>query len=88
MPAPEPSAGGCPLALDVDGSVEVINTFDASASFDPRPCGQDPSDVSYNWEVLYPPLLQGGPYTSVGISGYLTPGETLARPEHLWPPRT
>lgn len=76
-PPQNPSGGGCPLLSILDGSADVINDFDASASFDPRACGQDPGAVSFKWEILFPPTLQGALYASNGISGYLTPHLTI-----------
>jgi len=76
-PAQNPSGGGCPLANTLDGSADVINVFDASSIVDPRACGQDPHALSYKWEILFPPTLQGAVYTSNGISGYLTPVLTI-----------
>ena len=80
-PSQSPSGGGCPIAtLDgsaQDGSTEVRNVFDARDSVDPRACGLDPAALSYHWEILFPPTLQGAVYTSNGISGYLTPVLTI-----------
>lgn len=76
-PTNTPSGGGCPLLNSLDGSAEIINVFDARDSVDPRACGMDPAALSYHWEILFPPTLQGAVYTSNGISGYLTPVLTI-----------
>jgi len=76
-PPQNPGGGGCPLAYILDGSTDLTNVFDASSIVDPRACGQDPHALSYKWEILFPPTLQGAVYTSNGISGYLTPVLTI-----------
>jgi len=85
-PSQTPSGGGCPVnTLDGsagDGSAEVANVFDARDSFDARECSPDETALTYTWEILFPPTLQGGVYTSNGISGYLTP-VLMIRPSSL-----
>ncbi len=63
--------GGCPLANSLDGSAEVTNVFDASGSINQQ-SGNGPSDLTYHWEILFPPSLGSGVYTSNGITGYRT----------------
>ena len=59
----------------VDGSIFSVNVFDASTSINQQ--RGDSSDLTFRWEIFFPPTLQSAPYASNGISGYLSPVLTI-----------
>ena len=59
----------------VDGSIFSVNFFDASTSINQQ--RGDSSDLTFRWEIFFPPTLQSAPYASNGISGYLSPVLTI-----------
>ncbi len=76
-PAQNPSSGGCVLQNSMDGG--QTNYIDASASVDPRVADQSNANLSFKWEILLPPTVDGGNhvYTN-GVTGYLAPVLTFA----------
>ena len=72
---PSQGNGGCRLLNVVDGSIFSVNVFDASTSINQQ--RGDSSDLTFRWEIFFPPTLQSAPYASNGISGYLSPVLTI-----------
>jgi hypothetical protein len=68
---------GCQMVLPIDGT--VTNVLDASACMDPRRCLEGDPELSYQWQLRFPPTIRSGElYTyNTGVQGWIGPKLTL-----------